>query len=227
MINTYQECEEYAKNILQRIPVLRTKQLARALYQMCPNVTSLSEAMFTLKRVQRKGYLFMSPDGFTVTRGAYSVATNDRLLKEIDTKSSEFAIPKIGPELQKKRLITNAMDCFWIVCDFLPYSYEFIANLTPPWAVCFDVKSASEKSKVYEITKIKRGDSYQTSEILKALPQVAPEAKDNIIRIAVLEDPREKDIVPPLGFKFICTIDESRPRGYTIIEKREGKQIWG
>ena len=227
MAYNYQECEEYVRNIMQRIPVLRIKQLARALYKLCPTITSTTEAMLTLNKIQRKGYIFMSPDGFAITRGAYSVATGDRLLTKVNSKIGEFAIPDMGPLLQEKRLLTSATDCFWIACDFLPYSYEFIANLTPPWSVCFDAKSSDGLTKVYEVAKVKKGEGYQTAEILKSVPPVPDEAKSGIIRVAILEDIKEKDILPAVGFKFLCTIDENKPRGYKVIEKREGSQIWG
>lgn len=226
MVNSYQECEEYARNILQRIPVLRTRQIVKALYKLCPYITSEEEALLTMRKIQRKGYLFMSPDGYTVNRGAYSIATDDRFLNDIDNKYGDYAVGNLGQALQKKRLLTSATDCFWIACDFLPYSYEFIANLTPPWSICFDVKTSDETSKVYQVMKIRGGDAYQAAEIIKSLPRVPEEVRSNIIRIAVLEDPREKDIVPHQGFKFICTIDESKARGYTLIEKREDDEIW-
>lgn len=227
MVTYFSDCEEYAKNILQRIPILRTKQLAKALYKLSAYVSGEEEALIFLHKIQRRGYLFMSPDGFTLSRGAYSMAANDRLLTTVDYANGQFAIPDIGPTLYKKNLITSATDCFWIVCDFLPYSYEFIANLTPPWSVCFDVKGSDGKNRVYQVMKIKKGDAYQTAMILKSLPQVPKEVQSNIIRIALLEDPREKDVIPAAGFKFLCTIDERKRRGYTIIEKREGNEIWG
>lgn len=225
MINYYPDCEDYAKNILQRIPVLRTKQLTRALYKLSPYITSLEEARLTLKKVQTRGYLFMSPDGYTVSRGAYSVASNDRHLLNVNPAGREFAIPEIGKLLYEKRLITSATDAFWIACDFLPYSYEFIANLAHPWSLCF-TEDSSAKSKVYQITKIKKGEGYQMAEVLKSLPEVPKEARDYIVRIAILEDEREKDIIPHLGFRYFCSIDEKKARGYTVIEKREDKDIW-
>lgn len=227
MMYSYQECEEYIKNISQRIPVLRTKQLARALYKLSPAISSTTEAMLTLQKVQRKGYILLSPDGFAITRGAYSIATNDRLMANLNTKVGEFAIPRIGPMLQEKKLITSATDCFWFACDFLPDSYEFIANLTPPWAICFDAMTSSGQNKLYQVAKIKRGEVYQAAEKLNSLPPVPKQVHDSIVRIAVLEDPNERHVLPPLGFRFICRIDEGAPRGYKIIEKREGDQIWG
>ena len=183
--------------------------------------------MLTLRTIQNRGYFFMSPDGYALSRGAYSTLTGDKTLSGICAERKEFALPEVGQKLQKSHLLTSATDAFWVVCDFLPDSFEFIANVTPPWSVCFAATGEQGVSKVYEIAKISRGNVNQIMELFRTLPKVPEDDRKQIVRIIILEDWKDAPKVRDgFGIKYVIGINETRPRGYQIIRKMEGDKLW-
>ena len=220
----YKQCEDAVREIMQKVPVLRARQLGKIIYQISDGVTVYESALIALRKIQRRGYIFLSSDGWVLSRGAAGLVAGDDNLTELDTMS-EFALGDITPDLVRLGMVSSTIDCFWPCIEFYPGSKEFIANLTPPWSICFET-SRSGNNKLYEIMKVPKGQEYTSAEILKQLPPVDEQARKDVIRVAFIEDEKAMDILPRCGIKYFCVADEMLGRGFRIIGKREDEERW-
>ena len=243
MIYGKDDYEELIRNLLKRVPVLRTKQLRIAMQKAFEGMTE-SVASAILVALQRQGYLLLTDDGWTITKGQYLKLTGDKFFDETRERGRELnklgskvhiyeidGADRIKTEASIEELMGKKMkdivDCMWAVTDMMPDSEEFILSC-PPFSLSFATPGDEENpGKIFEIIKINSSSEDATVRLLFDLPKIEEkEMKSYIHRIAIIENPDHAWKVPYLGFSAICCLDENEDCGFRVIEKRPNEEAW-
>lgn len=223
MANIIDNYNNFTKDILKRIGILKTKQLVICLKKKFD--IDDEKALFILKGLQKNRRLFMSQDGWTMTPGTYLQLTGDKFYDKTTTNPVDFAITfDIGKTLN---IDNDIVDSMWAVAYAMPESEEFIIT-NYPWKMCYITKASEEKQGIlYQILVVRKGDEFATNMMLKSLPNITSRGMRNALRrIAIIEDERHAWAIAHLGFETIYAVDETSPDGLRILEKRESDDIW-
>ena len=230
MIYNLEEYEHEIRSVLERLPLCRKKQLIKVLVNTYEGMNEFL-ANETLLAIQRRGHVFLSTDDWAMTKGMYLRISQDRYFEGVNSNENYMQGCRLGNMtslIQKNNVVGDEIDCFWLAVDMLPDSKDFIVGCTP-WVICFDTSANKETvSRLYQITKIAADKELTRCEILRSLPKIEDnDLKKVITRIALIEDERHAWKIPHIGFSFICVLDPNSDRGYRIVEKRTGKDVWG
>ncbi len=206
---------------MSKMPVVKVSQLEKALYNLSKNIKTKEDAYFILLNYQRKNHIFLTEDGYALTKQAYIISTNDRGLNDVNKND---LLPKMENTLKKKKLLTNHIYALNFVIDLLPDSLDFIVNTYPPILLSFEYQNHNGDNIIYEIIKF-NDDIFLTKELLRNMPKYLTEEKEKVIRIAIIDNEDIKKSIPYYGIKYICKIDNRNHRGYKVLEEREG-DLW-
>ena len=223
MIYNLEDYEEYVRGLLKKVPLMRTEQLKICLRKTFVNMPE-DVTQSILVAIQRRGYLLMSVDGWTMTKGIYVELTGDNAFKN-HLSHGPFRLQEMN-EICKNRN-KKIVDLMWLIADLSPSSEDFFFA-TSPWDIAFvDEGSEDKQSKIYEIIYVPERSENAKAEALRLLPKM--EHKDDraaITRIAVMENANHEWKIPHKGFKFIVQIDHDSPKHYRVVKKREGEEVW-
>ena len=243
MIYGKDDYEELVRNMLKRVPVLRTQQLNISLKKTFQGMTD-AVASAILLSLQRQGYLLLTDDGWAITKGMYLKLTADKFFDETRDRGREMN--KLGSVIHtyeidgSDRIKTEAsidelmgqkmhdiVDCMWAAVDMMPDSEDFILSC-PPFTVSFATPSDEDRDgKLFELIKINAGNEDATIRLLYDLPKIEDaEIKKIVNRVAIIENEAHAWKVPYLGFSAICCLDKNEECGFRIIEKRNSEESW-
>lgn len=226
MIYHLDEYEPYIRSILKRLPLCYTAQLVRCLINTYDGMDE-KMANEVLLAIQRKGYVYLSSDGWAMTKGMYQRIINDRYSYEENANDKKCRLKNMSEKIKEANVITDAIDCFWLVIDLIPASNNFIVGLEP-WSIVFDTPSKNEDGKLIQITKIAKNKEFARFELLKSLEDdFTKRFRTCIKRFAIIENEAHAPLVPHIGFTHICVLDPNTSRGYRLVEKRTGEEVWG
>jgi hypothetical protein len=196
------------------------------------------DALDIITEAQNHGILLITENGYVMTKGAYFTMTgirfNDsgRVKKErgkyngkIDYDSDIRIHTPI--RIDGGRTTDDMIDCMWVVASMMPDSIDFVAS-TGPWQVQFVVpEKENSLSKLYQVVHIKQGREIPTTTLLRNLPAIeGKEMRQQIRRIALIDDENFAWRMPKIGFSHIAKVDEKSPDGFRILEKRSEKDAW-
>ena len=236
--------EKYVRNILNECPILYVRQIMNALQKTYPECNDRLCAEI-LKALQRKGRLYLTYDGFVITRGAYLDMTGDKKYDYVD-KNGPVRVPEemsvIKFEANKVRTVIkrggvldlmprgykDVLDAMWIVIDKMPNITE-LTRSNSPWIYSFIVGVEGKDELLYQVTKFTKKNESLKAEMIKSLPKIKNEAARNSIRrIAIIENESHAWAVPYLGFKYICVIDDTVPAHFRVVEDglRKNEELW-
>ena len=248
MIYGMEEYESFVRNILQKIPLLKTEQLIKCLINSYNDIDE-DVAKNILTAIQRRGYILLSSSGWAMTKRMYKTLSND--VRNIYVKQKNEVTGLYDPyfylgdtihvfskdhsketEKQIEDLISqkhkDIIDCMWIVADMMPESEDFSFG-NAPWTLMF-CTNATEKSsgKLFQIVKIPKKTEDSRIEMIKSWPKIKDkETLKNIRRIAIIEDENHAWKVLYLGFTHVIKINENLPKKYEVIgEPRTSKELW-
>lgn len=245
MIAGLEGYETFVRSILKRVPLLKTEQLIKALVNNFEDIDK-DVAKSILFAIQRRGYVMLSETGWAMTQAMYLGLTSDKFFDGV-IKNNAYRIPekiyqfgidketeKNGPlkeitieeEVHKNRL--QLQKCMWLVIDMLPDSFDFVVTETP-WNVVFVSEPSDDRDGLlYQITYIPSKNEDLHIEILKSLPKIEDkELRENIRRIAIMEDERHAWKLPYIGFSHICVIDDNEEAHYRILNTgRKREDMW-
>ena len=251
MIQGINDYEDFIRNLLKKVPLMYTEQLIIALKNTFNDVNDTLAASILLA-LQRRGYLLLSESGYVMTKGMYRKLTSDKFYDGI-TLNSDIRIPEeIYKFTTKKVAITNGftkekwakdkrgtvdsfldkngkalLNCMWVIVDMLPSSENFILG-NSPWNIVFD-KEANEKSDgiLYEVTYIPSNLMRVRCEALKQLPPIEDkEFRNQVRRIAIVDDESNIDLIPKIGFSHICKLNPELDTRYEVIKKIDQSEAW-
>ena len=249
MIYGMEEYEDFIREILRKVPILKTEQLKICLMNSFNDISE-EVAREILTAIQRRGYILLSKAGWAMTKRMYKDITNDVRGTFIKVKDEETGLYDPYHYLEEKlsvygkdhnkiikcdyveNLISekkkDIVDCMWIIAEMMPASEEFCFGNTP-WTVMFH-SPPTEKvdGKLFQISKISSKTEDSRIEMIKSLPKIKDKnLLKNIRRIAIMDDENHAWKIPYLGFTHVLKIDESIPKKYKIIgEPRQMKEIW-
>lgn len=222
MIYNVIDYENFVKDLLKKSQIFKTKQL----YAFLRNtfVTNDDVIKVVLANLQRQGYLFMSKDGWTLTKGLYQALLEDKLFDRIDRDSnSEFKINySINDICQNYR--KEYVESLWVVANFMPKSEHFV-EASDPFTYSAIIEG-EKKNSLLEVCYFPHDIANLKGELLKVIPEpTKEEIKENIKRIAILEQEEDKIYVPHLGFTHLIMINDNKRDGFDIIEHRK-EDVW-
>ncbi|MBR0417876.1 MAG: hypothetical protein IJI66_01760 [Erysipelotrichaceae bacterium] len=244
MIIGLDEYERFIRGILKKVPVLKVRQLVKALENNYEDMDS-ALAQSILFAIERKGYVLLSENGWAMTQGAYLTITNDRFFDGI-VKNKAYRMPDQLPyydvDSDNKRYkvrdieLKDALDdkqmqlirCMYLVIDMLPDSCEFVAGEFP-WNIMFVTEPDDDKKgMLYQIAYVPKRTEDIEFELMRNLPKVDhQELRDSVRRIVVLENDKSIDKVPYIGITHICKINERTARGYEVLgSPRKRTEAW-
>jgi len=225
MIFNMDEYCEFLDSIMKRIHLCKTHQLIKA-FKNCYKDMNDSFAAEIIFALQRQGHVLLSEDGWAITKSMYQRITNDKFFENLRIHKT-FRLESLDYEIKKYGFDEDLLDCFTIAIDMMPNSLGFTIGENP-WEIIFDTQGGeSKESKLYQITKISDSNEIARIEFLKSLPKIADDSIKNVVqRIAIIDNPKHAFLVPHIGFTYIVKLDSRYTRGYTIVEKRTGDDIW-
>lgn len=226
--------------IVHKLPVIPIRLLIIALINYFEELGSDEKIAFQiLKNIQYNGHILLTDNGWAMTKKAYRFYTNDRYPK-FDLRS-EFRLgdkiniyddgnpQKIIKSVDINDVISHGykkiLDSLWVAFDLLPESRDFIVGMDP-WNIMFCSKYDDEPAHCYEIVRISEDMSNVMKDRLSNLtPIIDPEEQENITRIAIVDKEYQVNMVPKVGFRHICVLDDESDTGYKVIRNRE-KNVW-
>lgn len=226
MIFHLSEYEAVVQKVFEKTPVIKTEQLILFLTK----TFAISDAELPLKilhALQRNGTLFLSKDGWTVSKpfGEWAFASSRCSDNDGNGLGEIEPVLRLG-QIQSLRNIWDITDCFWLLLDSLPDSMDFVIPQVP-WSLAFYLKTPDETVKLCELVRIRSGEEFIKGELLKCLPKIENrEAREGIMRIAVMDDETRIWTVPHIGFTHICKLDDENGHHYRVIEKRAQEEVW-
>ena len=230
--------DDLLDQILYYFNPCKTEQLISALMKCYSEIETVRQARIILFKYQGRGRVLLSDDGYAITKGKYEQITEDTKGSKVDFYSQN-RITRLENIVQNT-CDTKLIDCLWILLDFMPASLDFSLSSKP-----FNLIFLS-KNRLYQVIKINANEIDRKVEMLKNIPycdfqlpvpnlddedkqkeieQMYKDMKKNFVRIAILENEKHAWKIPEgLGFRFICTIDDTQNTHYKIVEQR--KKIW-
>lgn len=222
MIYNEIDYENFVKDLLKKSQIFKTKQLYAFLRKTF--ITNDEIIKVVLLNLQRQGYLFMSRDGWTLTKGLYQTLLDDRLFDKIDKDSgSEFKINYDIDDICKKYK-KEYVASLWVIANFMPKSEHFVEANDPFTYTA--ITEGNKKNTLLEVCYFPHNIAELKGELLRVIPCPSSEGiKDSIRRIAILESPEDAVYVPHLGFTYLIIINENKREGFEIIEHRT-EDVW-
>ena len=222
MIYNEIDYENFVKDLLKKSQIFKTKQLHAFLRNTF--VTNDEIIKVVLANLQRQGYLFMSRDGWTLTKGLYQSLLEDKLFDKIDRDSnSEY---KINYDIDDicKHYHKEYVESLWVIANFMPKAEAFVeANDPFTYSAIIEGK---KKNSLLEVCYFPHDIANLKGELLKVIPEPTnEEIKENIKRIAILENEYDKIYVPYLGFTHLIIINDLKRDGFDVIEHRT-EDVW-
>lgn len=228
---------EYIEKLMNKVHVMRLSQLKMMLtrtFDKKPVTVNGKECSFditekqydyVIMNAQLENLLYISVDGYVMTQGYYLMITEDKFFDCLNRKNWDTFIEYPMEPLIKKDI--GQIKCMTIVENMLPISENFILT-DNPWNVVFVTpeeyvgydpdKDMTYDPYIYEIVYIPHKTSTTECQFLKRFQVEDKEVREDIKRIAVLEDANDVDKVPYIGFTNIVTEQNG---GFKIIEARD------
>lgn len=222
--------EKVVRGILEREPILWVSQLAQALHRIYPKMTEKTQNSILLD-LAHQNKLFLSEDGFVMTGNAYQNISGDRFFKNL-LPDFFFRLPEETENIQRaypEKL--GELSAFWVLLDLFPFAYDFykpngIWNYVCPVSVTGNFGEIVSE-RLFEILYLPKGrEEIRCRELWDTERTGDGEILQNVIRIAVMEDPSLSFLVPKLGFRYITTLDENEKKHFKITETRT-ENVWG
>lgn len=252
----YDEYKNLVTSVLDKVPVLRTDQLATIIMRYGDMVLdddiNRTLAQSILTAIQRNGYVLMNEDGWAMTKSAYLQLTNSKFGENISPHGSY----RIENELKRIRYRENGVrdviksgpvesfittkrlediDAMWIIADMFPDSENFTAG-TPPFNFLFiqeGEKPCEENdyqevpSICYEVAYVSKTNENAAIAMMNSLPPITDEKmRESIKRIVILEEYRHPWMIPYCGVSHICKIDPESDINYSVVEVRNDDERW-
>ena len=220
----YKEYWECLNNIFSKIKILKKRDLINAL---CNNFIGITEgeAEHILVTLQARERLIITKDGYVLTKPMYYSLTGDWVEEKLNVHG------KVRMQADLQSLVptyyTKYIECMPVVIDLMPDSNDFMVG-RKPWLIQFIVEDdEGGSSKLYQITRVKKGSEVTEGIILRNLKdKLDAEERDSIRRIVVMEDPELSWRIPYVGITHIVTNDDTESTGYRIVEDRTKENIW-
>lgn len=214
-------------SILKRCGLIRRRSLLKILINYDDEVGN-GKANKILDHMESKFLLLSNHDDIIFTIGTYRrLNPDDYKLTELDWNTGTRRIRK-SIKLNFTFEDTAILDCMDLVADLSPDSLNFALGSTP-WYVQFMLpKMGNIPARLFQITKVRTGYEVPTQLMLLNLPRTTNNyiLKENIRRIAIVEDESTAKLVPFVGFNLICVMDENEKEGYRVIENRSIEEAW-
>lgn len=227
MANIVEDIQDYVKEILNKVGLLKTKQLQLFVSNKYQDLSD-SEALDVLKVMQRSGYLYMSQDGWAMNKGTYERITGDTFHDKCTLNNYDNVITfDIGKEMDAN---LNIVDCLWPVADMAPRSENFVLT-SHPWSVSFAINTDKDgnsiQGRLYQVLKVPNGSERIYAELIRQMPKIQDkDTRESIRRIVIIDDENDSWMIPHLGVSCVICLDENEKRGFKIIEKRSDEDLW-
>ena len=217
MLFDYDAYGEFIIGILNRICIVRTEQLVKALMNTYVDM-SADRAGVILRSLQRDNRLLMSSDGWTVTYGAYLKRTRNKFFDNL-----VYGMPyriKEPFDVYVTNDDRNASDLFWIIIDMLPDSIDFMKS-SPPWNMLFITKkSEKKKQKLYLLVTIEEGvEHLQIPVLVNNTDYNNENIKDDLRMIALFKNMESFEIADTSLFSYSCVLDNTKDRHFRLVKK--------
>lgn len=198
-------------------------------------------AMAVLERMQRRGKLILSQDGYAMTAGAYDDITGDRQKKNLNLSSSRY-LKSVTPEmLAKARESSDTRDCMWIVASMYPDVMHLSNNAGSLFNIMFVVPENPKRnlpSRFVEIIRFPAGMEAVFSAALfdatLALKQGdsefwnSPDRITRYVRIVLLSSADSLKYIPDrCGVNIVAVLDPESENHYTVIRSQTPEEAWG
>lgn len=239
---------DFVRGILKKLPVLKTKQLIKAItnYYYEDDLMSEEKAQLILNNMQSHGYLLLSENGWAMTKGYYKTITNDRFLDNLASKGyyylpEQFDVYDSQHKWQSCEKIEDLIDeyhknlinCFWVIVDMFPEGYSFMITQEPYNAMFISTNQDGEYM-LYEVMYVHYYSMRFIDEILKNVCKAGSPKDDNleteghdfIHKIVILEEESSAYQIPYTGIDYICVIDDKTNTNYRIVEDRTKQDRW-
>lgn len=220
--NLQNDCSLFVRNIMNKVGFLKTKQLVICMMNSIEELKNENDALFALELLQKKNYLIMSVDGYTLKRKLYADLTGDKFYDNIDTSKKEFIPFKMEKYSEKYKGIINS---FWIVADMMPLSKDFYLG-DNVWNYVFDV-DLEDKHLLYEVAYYPSEKIDIFNEILKHTSQIPhDDTRKTLRRIVLTDDASAYKKIKKLGINGVAVIDNNNENGYCLVDKRKVEDAW-
>ena len=206
---------------MEKVTIAKTEQLILFLHNYLESVP-LPHAESIVYEAAGHGIFIMTKAGYCMTKPCYSVLSHT-----IEKEDFQAGRSPIFPSVDIPRYHKDVIDCLWIVLDLLPGSIDFCVG-QPPWIITFTFPGNDFiPPKMAQIARFRAGEEVLMKARIEAQPRLEePSYRSKIVRFAMLDEEEKTELVPYDGFVYLCKLDEDHLYGYTILEKREGKDLW-
>lgn len=226
MIHSIDTYRELINKFLTVTPMIKKDLLFVALNNNFRNDYRINESFANsiITAMQCAGEIFISDDGWVMTKGAYVQVTNDRYYENVNWHH-EYRVFGIDKYCSKK--YSDICSCLYILADLLPDADDF-CEMNFPFNLAFVTKeSETQPSLCYEVCYIPKAKQDAMRYVFLDMPRIKDEDyKRHILRIAIVENEDMVKKVPYCGFKFICIMNDKSSSRYSVIEKRKTSEMW-
>lgn len=229
-INGY---KDYVMCIMNKLSLVRTDQLVVCITNKFKNADDAlmkkmdkNLAMEILLGLQRQGEIYLSEDGWTMTKGMYWRLTDDRYRDNI-RYSNIYKLPAINKVCEKYNVART--QCMWYIAANMPDAEDF-AITESPWTFAYTTEAKPEKgeiSKLHEVIYFPKTREDALCHILNVIPKIQSDNfKECIERIAIVENKNCEWKIPYVGFTKIYAINHDNENHLELIKDRSNEKIW-
>lgn len=215
---------DFLKRLINKVQVIKLKTLLSILmkkYGFCED-----KCHEIVLEAQKSNYLLVSKDGYVMTLGFYVTIADDKFYDGTEINNYYHHINyKFAKEVADRK---GWLDCLTVIAEMMPISEHFFIPQEPwNYAFCTPEEFVGQENEsgfefepcLYEIIYIPKETSNVLCAALRELKIEDDEIKNNVKRIAVLEDPNDAYKVPYVGFTNIVNINN---RGVMkFVEQRD------
>ncbi len=226
MFRNDDEVEVFVKDTLRHVSVMTQSLLCSMIYSQFGDTVNAEYIRFLLKKMQSHGDLYLTEDGYVLTKGAYVTLTNDTRLANLQV--DKYCMVKKGINYEESRDGTDIIDCMWLLSTMLPNVSEYVIN-TEPWTLQFIVPPSEKSvSRLFQVAKFKRGfESPKSLLIESSQRELNIDERKHLRRIALFDDEEMAFCVPKnLGFNIVAVVDDMQPHHYRILKKIKNSEAW-
>lgn len=218
--------EVFVNHTLEHVSVMTLSLLRSMIVSNFGDTVNDEYIRFLLKKMQSHGELYLSEDGYVMTKGAYITLTNDTRLSNLNADS--YYMVKRGINYEESRDGKDVIDCMWLLSTMLPHVSEYVIN-SEPWTLQFIVPPKEDTaSRIFQVAKFNRGCETPKALLIESSQrELNLDERKHLRRIALFDDESMAFCTPKnMGFNIVAVVDELQPHHYRILEKKKNSEAW-
>jgi len=219
--NAYEYYSDYLVDFINKVGVCKLTQLIKLLKNKGDKLDD-KQIEKILNYACIDGKILVSQNDYVLSKYKFA----DVGVKRYQNDLSQGDLRRIQSDYLPKKIEGDIIDCLWIVIDLMPDSQEFSVGDGLPWSFSW-LQGDGEECKVIQLCRIPDREEV-TREALIASDELNKHLRwrEKVSRIALVDRVDKLYLVPKLGFRNICMLDDSVEAHFKLVEQRNDEDMW-